>query len=351
MKKFVLFFGLVMIVLATVGAAFADTAQAQPFTWQTLLGSGGGLAMIVNASSLANIFTNIKTTFNKAFSEAPAVWQKIGMLVPSSGSQNDYAWLENFPKMRRWVGEKVIKNIKAGLYVLTNEDFEATISIKRNDIEDDNLGIVGPQAQGAGFSAKQWPDELIMEAVNDSFTADCLDGQYFCDTDHPVVNPATGKAASVSNKGTAVLSNATLALAQAGFGAARIAMRKFKDGEGRSLNITPNVLLVPPALGDIARSLMTLDKLGDDTPNPYKGTAEVVEDARLTSDTAWWLLDTSKPIKPFIFQERKKPVFVQQTDQGSDDVFKRGVFNFGCESRGAAGYGFWQLCYGSTGTG
>lgn len=300
--------------------------------------------MIVNASAINAIFVNLKATFNKAFDAAPSTWAKIAMRVPSTGVQNDYAWLENFPKMRRWVGDKVIKNLKAGKYTLKNEDFEATIAVARNDIEDDILGIYAPQAQNAGFSAKQWPDELIFDIVNGGFSTECFDGQYFFDTDHPV------NGQSVSNKGTKALSVATLAAAQASYGAARTAMRKFLDEEGRPLNITPNVLLVPPALEDTARALLTNERLEDGKPNPYRGTAELVVDARLTSDTAWFLLDTTKPVKPFIFQERKAPVFVQQTKMDSDDVFKRGVFNFGVESRGAAGYGFWQLAYGSDGT-
>ncbi|MDY0261983.1 Mu-like prophage major head subunit gpT family protein [Syntrophotalea acetylenica] len=307
--------------------------------------------MLINASTISSIFVNLKTTFAKAFDAAPSVWQKIAMEVPSSGSQNDYAWIDTFPKMRKWLGEKVVKALKAFKYTLVNDDFEATVGVRRNDIEDDNLGIYAPQAQMAGYSAKQWPDELVMDVVNGSFTNPCYDGQYFCDTDHPVINPTTGAAVSVSNKGTVALSVATQAAAIASYGAARTAMRKFRDDEGRPLNIIPNVLLVPPALEHIALALVNNDRLDDGKANPYKGTAEVVVDARLTSDTAWYLLDTTKPIKPFIYQPRKKPVFVQQTDMNADDVFSRGEYKFGAEARGAAGYGLWQLCYGSTGAG
>ena len=342
-------FGLFMlaVLLCPVGALHA-AADHQGSAGLPLIGIGG---LLINAGTISNIFINLKTTFNKLFDATPTVWEKIAMKIPSTGSQNDYAWLENFPKMRRWVGDKVIKALKAGKYVLVNEDFEATVSVKRNHIEDDNLGIYAPQAENAGFSAKQWPDELVMEKVNGAFTTECFDGQYFCDTDHPVIDPATGNPASVSNKGTAVLSEATLAAAKSSIGAARTAMKKFKDNEGRPLNISPNVLLVPPALEDTANVLATNERLEDGKQNPYKGTFTVVVDSRLTSDTAWFLLDTTKPVKPFVFQERKAPVFVQQIDTSSDDVFKRGEFNFGCESRGAAGYGFWQLCYGSTGLG
>ncbi|HHL35494.1 MAG TPA: head protein [Desulfobulbaceae bacterium] len=304
--------------------------------------------MLVNKTTVAAIFVSLKATFNQAFTTAPSTWQKIAMKVPSTTGQEDYAWLSNFPKMRKWVGEKAIKSLSAFKYSVVNDDFEATVEVDRNHIEDDQIGIYKPMAQGAGFSAKQWPDEMVAEVVNGAFTTECFDGQYFCDTDHPVGDGAGGMI-SVSNKGSAALSFATLALAQGSFGAARTAMMQFKDDEGRPLNITPNVLMVGPALMDTAKALMTVDRLEDGKPNPYKGAAEVVVNTRITSPTAWFLLDTTKPVKPFIFQERKAPVFVQQTDPQADDVFMRKKFKFGAEARGASGYGFWQLCYGSTG--
>lgn len=299
--------------------------------------------MIVNKAAIQAVFVNLKATFNKAFDATPVIWPKIAMKVPSTTKQNDYVWLSNFPRMRKWIGEKAVKSLSAFSYTIVNDDWEATIEVDRNDIEDDNLGIYAPQAQMAGFSAKQLPDEIVFDLVNGGFTNKCYDGQPFFSTSHKV-----GKK-TIPNKGTKALSIATLADAQASYGAARTAMRKVVDEDGRPLNITPNVLLVPPALEDIANALMNNERLEDGKPNPYKKTAKVVVDARLTSDTAWFLLDTTKPVMPFIYQQRKKPVFVQQIDMQSDNVFMRKKFRFGAEARAAGGYGFWQLAYGSTG--
>ncbi len=301
--------------------------------------------MIVNRSTLQAVFVNLKTTFNLAFEAAPTTWPRIAMLVPSGSGQNDYKWLSNFPRMRKWMGDKVVKALEAFTYTIVNDDWEATIEVDRNDIEDDNLGIYAPQAQMAGFSARRLPDEIVMTLVNDGFSNTCYDGQHFFDSDHGVAG------ASVSNKGTAVLDISTLAAAQASYGAARTAMKKFKDDEGRPLNITPNILLAPPALEDTANALLTIERLEDGKPNPYRGTAELVVDTRLTSDTAWFLLDTTKPVKPFIYQERTAPNFVEQIDMNSDNVFMRRKYRFGAEARAAGGYGFWQLAYGSTGLG
>lgn len=300
--------------------------------------------MIVNKANLSMVFIQLKTLFNNAFAAAPSTWQQIAMEVPSTSGQTDYSWLSNFPQMRRWIGAKHVKALEAYKYTIVNEDFEATVEVDRNHIEDDQVGIYAPQAQSAGYSSAQLPDELVYEAVNLSFTRRCFDGQYFFDTDHPVGDTV------VSNKMTKALSAATRAAADASYGAARLAMRKFKDEEGRPLNITPNVLLVPPALEATAKILLNNPKLEDDTPNPYQGTATLVVDARLTSDTQWFLLDTTRPVKPFIYQPRKRPEFVQQTDMNSPDVFNLKKYKFGAEARAASGYGFWQTAFGSLGT-
>ena len=301
--------------------------------------------MLVNKSSLTAVFITLKTTFNKAFDAAPSLWEKTTMLVPSGSGQNDYTWLSRFPKMRKWLGDKVIKALEAFKYTVVNDDWEATVEVDRNDIEDDNLGIYAPQAQEAGFSAKQLPDEIDADLKNNAFVNLCYDGQYFYDTDHDV------GGSSVSNKGTAALSAADKANAAASYGAARQAIMGFKDDEGRPLGLIPDLLEVGPALEATGRILCENPKLEDDKPNPYVGTAKLLVNPRITSATQWMLHVTNRPLKPFVYQERKKPTFVQQTSEEGDNVFMRKKFRFGAEARAAGGYGLWQLSYGSTGTG
>ncbi|NLP54434.1 Mu-like prophage major head subunit gpT family protein [Acinetobacter baumannii] len=300
--------------------------------------------MIVNGANLNAIFLNLSKVFNLSFNDTQVEYPDIAMVIPSNGAYQDYRWLSNFPQMKEWVGKKNIAKLSEYDYVIRNKNYEATIEVLRDNIEDDQLGIYKPQAESAAWSAKQHPDEIVFEAANAVFTAKCYDGQPMVSNNHKV-----GKT-TVSNKGTKKLSIASQEAARASFGAARTAMRKFKDEAGRPLNITPNLLLVPPALEDIANALMTNAQLEDGKPNPYKGTAKVKVSTRLTDDNAWFLLDTTKPVKPFVYQQRKKPVFVQMTSMDSPNVFMEGVFYFGVEARGAGGYGFWQTIYGSTGT-
>ncbi|CAB1206757.1 MULTISPECIES: Mu-like prophage major head subunit gpT family protein [Serratia] len=299
--------------------------------------------MIVNVKNIKAIFINLKTTFQKAFDQTPSDWQKVAMKVPSTSKQNDYSWLGRFPKMRKWIGDKAVKALEAFNYSIVNDDFEATVEVDRNDIEDDQILGLAQQAQAAGQSAAELPSDIVFALLSQGFTNLCYDGQPFFDIDHPV------NGVSVSNKGTKKLSAATQAAAKASYGVARAAMRSFKDEEGASLKVRPTILVVPPALEDEANFLMTADRFPDNTPNIYKGTAEVLVVPELTSDTQWFLLDTTRPVKPLIYQERKKPEFVEQTDYNADNVFMRKKFLFGAEARAAGGYGFWQMAYGSTG--
>ncbi len=299
--------------------------------------------MLVNKSSIQSIFTGLKTTFNNALTAQTGNWQATAMEVQSNSRGEDYAWLSRFPMMRKWIGEKSIKALAANKFTAVNEDWETTIAVKRNDIEDDSIGIYSAQAHMAGDSAAELPYIIIDELKNNGFINTGIDGQFFYDTDHEV------KGASVSNKLATVLSTATPATAAAGYGAARIAIMKFTDEEGMPLRLVPDTLEVPPALEAIANKLINADKLDDNSPNPYRGTATVIVNPALTSDTAWFLHVTSKAVKPFILQMRKRPVFVSQTSMENDDVFSKAEYKFGAEARATGVYGFWQLSVGSTG--
>lgn len=306
--------------------------------------------MLINKEAVSAIFTNFLALFNKAFDGAPSQWEQTAMKVPSSGVRNEYAWVELFPKMRKWLGDKVIKSLKAHGYTITNEEWEATIGVKKRDIETDNLGVYEPAVRSAGYSAKQLPDEIISDLKNNGFASLCHDGQYFYDSDHPIES-SDGSASTFSNLGTAALSCASKALAVASYGAARAAIMAFKDYEGRPLGLMPDVLEVPPALEATAKVLLEADKLDDNSPNPFKGTARLIVNPRLTSTTAWFLHVTNFPIRPFVYQVRKEPLPVEQTGMDADSVFMRGEYRFGVEADCAGGYSLPQLSYGSTGAG
>jgi len=65
------------------------------------------------------------------------------------------------------------------------------------------------------------------------------------------------------------------------------------------------------------------------------------------SGTPWFLLDTTKVLKPIIYQKRRDYAITPKTSLTDDNVFSRNEFVWGADGRGNVGYGLWQLAYAS----
>ncbi|MFZ6675384.1 Mu-like prophage major head subunit gpT family protein [Undibacterium sp. Xuan67W] len=68
------------------------------------------------------------------------------------------------------------------------------------------------------------------------------------------------------------------------------------------------------------------------------------------SGAAWYLLDTSKVVKPLIYQVRKDYNFVSMDKETDDNVFNRKEYIYGVDARSNVGFGLWQLAYANKNT-
>lgn len=225
--------------------------------------------MQITGENLERLFRGFKTNFQSGFSGVKPMWDEVAMKVSSSTSSEDYGWLGEFPNMREWIGARVIKSISTHDYTIKNKKFELTVGVNEDKIDDDQYGIYAPMMTELGRSAAVHPDQLVYGLLKDGFEVNCYDGQPYFDTDHPVLDPETDEATSVSN---------------------------VQDGTG----------------------------------------------------APWFLMDTSRAVKPIIYQERKAPRFVSKTDpKTSDRTFEHGEHVYGVDYRGNVGFGFWQLAFAS----
>ncbi len=271
--------------------------------------------MLINRSNLSTLFDAFNAAFTKGYSGAETAYETISMVVPSSTTSETYGWLGQFPKMREWVGDRIVHNLAAHTFSITNLKFENTVSVGRTQIEDDRYGVFAPIMAEMGKAAAEHPDELIFSLLAQGFGTPCYDGQYFFDGDHPVKN-AAGATVSASNfqsgsgapwylldcsraikplvyqerlpykltpltddgddnvfwkdeyvYGVRARSNAGFGLWQLAFAskaqltadnyeAARAAMMNLRGDEGRPLGVKPNILVVPPSLEGAAMRLL-----------------------------------------------------------------------------------------------
>ena len=211
------------------------------------------------------MYIALNTIFNAAFEGSPSFHEQIAMVVPSNSRVNDYKFMLQFPMLQEWIGDRQIRSLAASNFQIVNRDYEATVEVDRNDIEDDQLGVYNPIVAELGRAAKQHPDFLMAKLLSEGFATACYDGKAFFATDHPV--------------GSGIQSN-------------------YGGGSG----------------------------------------------------TAWYLLDTTRAIRALIFQRRSMPQLVRQDRPDDENYFMRKKFRYGVDYRGAAGYGLWQMAYGSKDT-
>lgn len=85
-----------------------------------------------------------------------------------------------------------------------------------------------------------------------------------------------------------------------------------------------------------------------DTDHPV-GNASV-SNMQAGAAAAWFLLDTSKLVKPLIFQKRRDYKFTAFNKETDENVFMENEYLYGVDARVNAGYGLWQFAFGSKAT-
>lgn len=154
--------------------------------------------MIISSGNLKTLFTGFKANFLAGMATAPSDHLSFTDVTPSTTAEEEYGWLGQMPGMKRWMGDRVINNLKEYGYKIRNEDFEDTVQVPRNAIEDDKYGVYATPMTALGKAAASHPCELAYEQLNLGFTTNCYDGQFMFDTDHPVLD-VNGSAQPVSN--------------------------------------------------------------------------------------------------------------------------------------------------------
>jgi phage major head subunit gpT-like protein len=144
--------------------------------------------MIVNGANLRTLGISYNALYQQGLGQAPSYFKRVATVVPSTTGSNEYGWLGKMPNVREWLGDRQVQNMSTFGYTIKNKDFELTIGVDRNDIEDDNLGIYGPMFQEMGYSAMGHMDSLTFGLLSAGFTTACFDGQPFFSLEHPITD-------------------------------------------------------------------------------------------------------------------------------------------------------------------
>ena len=279
-----------------------------------------------------------------------SVAERIATVVSTTMPAQRYAWLGAVPPMREFLDERRPQGLAANAVTIEDKTFESTIAVERKAVEDDQLELIRLRVRDLAFRVAAHRQQIVVEALAGGFTALGYDGAALFSATHPV------PGGTFSNRTTSALSANAIA-------AAVTAMMTVPDDAGTPMGIVPDTLVVGPAQQWNALELVDSPVVvykGNATDNapstPYRnalnGRLSVVVSPFLQGASAnnWFLLDTKRPIRAVILQQRSDvPVEFAALDagSGSEAAFMRDRFFYGVRGRYNVGLGLWQTAYGA----
>lgn len=285
--------------------------------------------MIINAENLLALDKGVKKTYNDALKNTKEYYKELATVVKTKNHSVTYSWLEDFPSMKEWIGDRDLKDLTAHTYTISKKDWESSVTITRDDILFDNLGLVTPRVQSLAHTVNQHFNKYIGTLIVSNDV--CYDGKTFFNAAHSIGDGAA------SNTTDLPLSDVNLMTVYS-------SMLNLKNENNEPYDIEPTTLYIAPNLLATAMKILNSDTI-EGTSNITKGLVKYKVIPTM-ADNSWCLVDNSKPIKPFVIQITKEA----KIEKDDSDMFKAKKMHYGVDTMDNAGYTFWQLAYFSDGS-
>lgn len=315
--------------------------------------------------SAFNVFiTNASTTIREAYSSAPIEYPAYTTTVPTETTIFEDGWIGRMPKMRLWQGPRIVNEPAPQTYQVTVQPFENTYSFDMFHIEDDKLGVYYPILQDLALQAKRDPEFQIRDLLENAGAQtgsrqNGLDGLSFFNTAHPVdlYNTSAGTYVNDFTGGGVSISGVTVggSLSGTAFGNLAEYMMTLKAEDGERLMIVPNMLMVPPNLWAEAEYILknqfsapsswatwgaTNTQVGASDNLWKRFGVEPLINKNLSSATKWYLMDTTKAVKPVRWITREAPVFTPRVNPGDPVVFDQHAYLWGVYYRATPAWSY-----------
>ena len=279
----------------------------------------------------------LKATFESAYESFPGnaysrFFDACVTEIPSTAQSEKYGWLGGFPAVREWVGDKQAGTVTDYNYSITNKDWEMTIDIDRDEIDDDQLGRLEPRIRMMAQNMKSYRGYLAAQALVAGTSGLAYDAAaFFANRTSPNDNLLAG-------------SGETLAYIKTDIQLARAAMQEFQDDKGQPLGLEMDTIVVPSGLEALMlEAVKSTTNPGGDGAGIYNPANSWIKNViclpGLSDQDDWYGMCCGMALRPIIYQNRKDVSLVLDDTQ----VKRNRKLIYSAESRGNVGYGFFQM--------
>lgn len=331
------------------------------------------MSLQITASILRSLSANVKTAFNKEFNSITrqVTYPDYSMIIDSNTGTEFYPFFAPLGDVVEWIDERRVEELAALQHQLTNKDWEKTIKIRRNELEDEKFGMIKLRVQGLGGVMARHPEKYVASLINDhmdgtntDFTTDFNGDALFTTSHNWTVGSATG---AQSNLRGAVGNEGIIdqVYGYTNLKASITAMQGFYNPWGEPMGFTPDTLVVATDVQWEAMQILRSTELnlavpGTDAPadivyergstNVLHGRMRLIINKYLNSGTSF-MYDSTVPEKPILFQDRQKVRFGALTDaENSERAYMRKEYLYGADARYAISPAFWFNIFGLDGT-
>lgn len=315
-------------------------------------GTQGGRSL--DAHKVEAAYVGFHKTFNDRLQSAESVVRRIATVVETTDLLDRQVWLQNTPKMRRWVGDKVLHKLRAESHPIVTYPHEASLEVPKHDILNDKLGLWKPKindmVDAYGWALDELCIAMLAAGVAGTDLGATYDGQNLIDTDHTALSIG---GTSQSNFVDGVLDADAYAEAWAKY-------RGMKDENGIPINVAAKrmTLIVGPENAVAAREILNQDFAANGARNLDAGTADLLITPWLSagtlniggtevtvSGTEWFLVPEGS--SAILIHVKRTPEFLAV--ETGEFAFRTGKFLYGIEAEFGGAYGLWQEIVGGDG--
>lgn len=301
---------------------------------------------------MASIYTpraldkGLRDLFLRSVSETASREPNIPALIcePENSGTNEevYAWLGEAPQMEEFVDQLRAVGLTDATYTLSNKRWTSSVSVLRDMIMDDKLGLIRRRIRSMATVAARHPNSLILRAITDGATNTFVDGVAFFSASHPARTSRMPSTQSNTYTGTGT----SVSQLSADFEGAIARAKRFVQENGEPYHEALNsfAIICPPELEQNLRTLLFGEIISQTSNVITRGRqVEVVSTGRLSDTNDWYLCILDGPTKPFVWQARE-PLQFNALEEGSETAFRRKEYLYEASARYNAGYAAWQSC-------
>jgi len=250
-----------------------------------------------------HLVVGARTGFLAATREAQLPWQKLAMVFNMDAKSHDLVDLGAAPMPVESITGREVQDMIERSLTVTPTDWDITVWISQNAIDDDQTSSLERKVRGAGANFQRHINKRVFQVLNggDGTTYGlCYDGQEFFDSDH--VDKGAHYQTNQDNENA-------LTLSLDNFETVLVAAQAFVDDQGEYTEFMYDLLVCHPSTRRIAANICENEwsyDTGNQEINPYSGAFSYVTSPHLDS-TAWYVVASSENTKPLIVAMRKQP--------------------------------------------